>query len=148
MGKILVVYYSTTGRTRRMAELIAEGIRFTEHQVVTKETSEISRASDLEGYDGYIFGTPTFYSNIADPVKALVELARQADLAGKPAGTFGSHGHGGEAPRLLLELLECDLKMRPFDLGPFKLLESVVPTQEGMRGCHDYGMTFAERLGA
>jgi flavodoxin len=146
MGKILIVYYSSTGRTRRMGELIAEGIRFTEHQAVTKETSDIKEAKDLEGYDGYLFGSPTYYSNIAEPVKDFLSLAARADLAGKLAGAFGSHAHGGDAPGLVLEKMQFEFNMRPFDLGPFKLLESEVPTQEGMRACHDYGRTFAERL--
>jgi flavodoxin len=148
MGKILIVYYSSTGRTRRMGELIAEGIRFTEHQAVTKETSDIQGPQDLDGYDGYLFGSPTYYSNIADPVKDFLSVAAGADLAGKLAGAFGSHAHGGDAPGLILEKMESEFNMRPFDLGAFKLLEADVPTQEGMRACHDYGRTFAERLPA
>lgn len=146
MGKVLIVYYSTTGRTRRMAELIAEGIRFTGHEAVVKEVADIGTPADLNGFDGYLFGSPTFYSDIAEPVKSMLVLAGAADLAGKPAGAFGSHAHSGNAPAKLLETMQYDLSMRPFDLGAFKLLEQDVPTQEGLRSCHDYGRTFAERL--
>ena len=146
MGKVLIVYFSNTGRTRRMAELIAEGIRFTEHQAVTKETSDMETADDLAGYDGYIFGSPTHYRDIPGPMKALLSLAAGADLQGKLAGTFGSYTHGGDAPGMILETAESEFKMRPFDLGAFKLLEANVHTQEAMRACHDYGRTFAERL--
>lgn len=131
-----------------MGELIAEGIRFTEHQAFTRETSDIGDVKDLDGYDGYIFGSPTFYSDIAEPMKSLLSMAGKADLAGKLAGAFGSHTHGGDAPGKIFETMEYEFNMRPFDLGPFKLLEADVPTQEGMRACHDYGRTFAERLSA
>lgn len=146
MGKVLIVYFSTTGRTRRMAELIAEGIRFTEHEAVVKEVANIRDPSDLDGFDGYLFGSPTFYSDIAEPMKGLLALAGNADLAGKLAGAFGSHTHSGNAPARLLETMEYDLNMRAFGLGAFKLLEKDVPTQEGLRSCHDYGRTFAETL--
>lgn len=146
MSKVLIVYYSTTGRTRKMADLIAEGIRFSGQQAVVKEITDIGAATDLDGYDGYLFGSPTFYSDIAEPMKNFLSLAAKADLAGKLAGAFGSHTHSGNAPAKLLEAMEYELSMRAFDLGPFKLLEEDVPSQEGLRACHDYGRAFAEKL--
>jgi hypothetical protein len=38
-------------------------------------------------------------------------------------------------------------KMKPCELGSFKLLEDIVETTDGMRSCHDYGKTFGEDLG-
>lgn len=146
MGKVLVVYYSLTGRTQRMAEYIAEGIRFTEHQAVTKKTSEIKTAEDLNGYDGYIFGSPTYHQDMAGPVKTFLFLARDADLKGKLAGAFGSYTHSGDAPGMVFDTMRYVYKMRPFYLGSFNLLEAKVDTQDGMRGCHDYGRTFGEKL--
>ncbi len=146
MGKVLVVYYSLTGRTQQMAEYIAEGVRFTEHQAVTKKTSEIKAAEDLNGYDGYIFGSPTYHQDMAGPVKTFLFLARDADLGGKLAGAFGSYTHSGDAPAMVFDTMRYVYKMRPFYLGSFNLLEAKVGTQEGMRGCHDYGRTFGEKL--
>jgi flavodoxin len=146
MAKVLIVYFSLTGRTQRMAEFIAEGLRFTEHEAVVKKTSEIETAEDLKGYEGYLFGSPTYHQDMAGPVKTFLFLARGADLAGKLAGAFGSYTHSGDAPAMIFDTMRYVFKMRPFSLGPFNLLEAKVGTEDGMRACHDYGRTFGEKL--
>ena len=60
MKKVLVAYVSRTGKTEKMAEFIAEGIRFSGNEAVLKKVSEIKSAKDLAGYDGYAFGCPTY----------------------------------------------------------------------------------------
>ncbi len=146
MGKVLIVYFSLTGRTQKMAEYIAEGVRFAEQEAITKKASDIATVDDMCGYDGYIFGSPTFHRDIAGPMKSLLFLARGADLEGKLAGAFGAYTHSGDAPAMIFDTMEYVYKMRPFDLGSFKLLEANVGTQEGMRACHDYGRAFGEKL--
>ncbi len=146
MGKVLLVYYSLTGRTQRMAEFIAEGVRFAEHQAVVKKTSEVKTVEDLNGYDGYIFGSPTYHQEMAGPVKSFLFVAREGDLKGKLAGAFGSYTHSGDAPGMVLDTMHYVYKMRPFYLGALRLLEAKVETQDGMRACHDYGRVFGEKL--
>ena len=58
MAKVLVVYYSLTGKTQMMAEYLAEGVRFAAHEAAIRKTSEIVTFEDLNGYDGYLFGSP------------------------------------------------------------------------------------------
>jgi flavodoxin len=147
MKKVLIAYVSLTGRTQRMAEYLAEGVRFAGQQAVTKKTSELSTAEDLAGYDGYLFGSPTYHRDMAGPMKNFLFLANQADLAGKLAGAFGSYTHSGDAPAMILDTMEYVFHMEPFHLGALNLKEALVGDQEGMRACHDYGRTFGERLG-
>jgi flavodoxin len=146
MGKVLIVYFSLTGKTQTMAEYIAEGVRFTEHQAITRKTSEIGAPEELNGYEGYIFGSPTYHQEMAGPMKTFLFLASRADLKDKPAGAFGSYTHSGDAPAMVLDTMKYVFKMRPFYLGPFNLLEAKVDTMDGMRACHDYGRTFGEKL--
>jgi flavodoxin len=148
MKKVLIAYVSLTGRTQRMAEYLAEGVRFAGHQAVTKKTSELSTAEEVAGYDGYLFGSPTYHRDMAGPMKNFLFLANQADLAGKLAGAFGSYTHSGDAPAMILDTMEYVFHMEPFNLGALNLKEALVGEQEGMRACHDYGRTFGERLGA
>ena len=147
MKKVLIAYVSLTGRTQRMAEYLAEGVRFAGQQAVTKKTSELSTAEDLAGFDGYLFGSPTYHRDMAGPMKNFLFLANQADLAGKLAGAFGSYTHSGDAPAMILDTMEYVFHMEPFNLGALNLKEALVGDQEGMRACHDYGRTFGERLG-
>lgn len=147
MKKVLIAYVSLTGRTQRMAEYIAEGVRFAGHQAVTKKTSEIKTAEDLAGYDGYIFGSPTYHRDMAGPMKNFLFLAKDAGLEGKLAGAFGSYTHSGDAPAMILDTMEYVFRMEPFNLRSMNLKENLVGMQEGMRACHDYGRTFGEKLG-
>ena len=148
MKKVLVAYFSLTGKTEKMAEYIAEGVRFSGQQAVMKKISDIKTAEALDGYDGYIVGSPTYHRDMAEPMKTFLFLGRKADLGGKMAGTFGSYTHSGDAPRLIFDTLQYVYSMQPFELGSFNLKEALVETKEGMRACQDYGRVFGEKLGS
>ncbi len=147
MKKVLVAYVSLTGRTQRMAEFIAEGVRFAGHEAVVKKTSEMQAVQHLTGYDGYIFGSPTYHRDMAGPMKNFLFMAKQAGLEGKLAGAFGSYTHSGDAPSMIFDTMEHVYRMKPFNLASFNLLEDRVGTDEGMRACHDYGRAFGDKLG-
>jgi flavorubredoxin len=143
----LIAYFSHTGTTEKMAGYIAEGIRMSGQQATLRKLSDIKTVDDLSGFEGYIFGSPTFHRDMANPMKTFLFLAGRANLEGKLAGAFGSYTHSGDAPRLIFETMEYVFKMEMFELGSFNLLEDKVDTAEGMRSCQDYGRVFGERLG-
>lgn len=146
MKKILIVYFGLSGNTEMMAQYIAEGIRFSDNGVVVKKVSDIKGTNDLDGYDGYIFGSPTYHRDMADPMKTFLFLAKKANLKGKLAGAFGSYTHDGNAPSLIFNTMEYVYKIKPFHLTSFNLLEDLGHTSEGMRTCQDYGRVFGEEL--
>ena len=148
MKKVLIAYFSLTGKTEKMAEYIAEGVRFTGCQATVKKISEIPNADTLSGYDGYIFGSPTYHRDMAEPVKTFLFLARKASLSGKLGGAFGSYTHSGDAPALVFDTMHYVYKMQPFELNSFNMKEDLVGTVEGMRSCQDYGKVFGEKLQA
>ena len=147
MKRVLITYFSLTGETEAMAQYIAEGIRIRGQEAVVKKISAIKNADDLAGYDGYIFGSPTYHRDMAEPMKTFLFLVRKAELNGKLGGAFGSYTHDGNAPEMILNTMQYVFKMEPFELGPFNLLESKVTTSEGMHACQDYGRVFGEKLG-
>jgi flavodoxin len=147
LKKILVAYFSLTGKTEKMAEYVAEGIRFAGCQAMGKKISELKKAEEISGYDGYIFGSPTYHRDMAEPMKTFLFLARQANLEGKLAGAFGSYTHSGDAPGVIFDTMQYVYKMQPFDLNSFKLKEDIVETREGMKACQDYGKVFGEKIG-
>jgi flavodoxin len=146
MKKVLIVYYSLNGHTQDMARYVAEGLRIGGQEVALKKSAEIKEASELDGYDGYIFASPTYYLDIGGPMKTFLFLAKQADLAGRLAGAFGSYTHDGSAPKMIFDTMEHVFNMEPFELGPFNLVEAKVATDEGMRACQAYGRAFGEAL--
>ena len=157
MKKVLIAYYSRAGNTEQMAQYIAEGVRFTGNQVVLKKVSDIKKAEDINGYDGYIFGSPTYFLDAPEPIKTFLFLAQKADLKGKLGGAFGSYTHDGNAAGIVFDTMQYVYNMDPFELGAFKLKEHELaifdnksPTleqTEGMRACQQYGKVFAEKLG-
>jgi flavodoxin len=148
MKKVLIAYFSLTGKTEKMAEYMAEGVRFSGNQAEIKKISAIKSIENLSGYDGYIFGSPTYHLDMADPVKPFLFLAAKAGLEGKLAGAFGSYTHTGNAPGIIFDTMQYVYKMSPFELGSFKMLEKDVETRDGLRACQDYGKVFGEKLGS
>jgi flavorubredoxin len=144
--KVLVAYFSLTGKTEIMAQYISEGIRFSGNEAVMKKISELKLAEDLQGYDGYILGSPTYHREMAGPMKTFLFLFRKIEVAGKPAGAFGSYTHDGNAPKDILNTLQYVFKMKPFELNALNMFESVVVTQDGMKACQDYGKIFGNNL--
>ncbi len=148
MKKVLVSYFSRTGKTQQMAEYIAEGVRISGHNVELKKISDIKSEKELTGFDGYVFGAPTYHRAMPGPVETFLFLAQKAPLQGKVGGAFGSYTHSGDAPKMIFDTLEFVYKMKVVDLGSFNLLEHLVETKEGMKACHDYGKAICEKLGA
>ena len=147
MSRALIVYFSLSGNTEKMAQYIAEGVRFSGQEITVWKVSEVKNKDMLDGYDGYIFGSPTYHRDIAEPMKTFLFLAKQANLKGKLAGAFGSYTHSGDAPGIIIETMQYVFSMEPFELGSFNLLERMIDSSEGVKSCQDYGKVFGEKIG-
>jgi len=146
MKKVLVAYYSRTGNTEKMAEYIGEGIRIAENDAELKKISEIKSEKDLEGYDGFIFGCPTYHRDLTAGMKTFLFLAEKANLIGKMGGAFGSYTHSGESANMIYDTMLHVFKMDMVDLGALDLKEQVLETDEGLRACQDYGKAIGQKL--
>ena len=111
MARILVAYYSRTGNTAQMAELVAAAAASVEGAEVTTRSIEALTATDLLGYDGIILGSPVYYGLPAAELKKLIDETVQfhGQLAGKVGGAVASSGGlaGGNETTVLaiLEML-------------------------------------------
>ena len=148
MGKVLITYYSRTGKTEKMAEYIAEGVRFSSNSDDIRKLSDIKNEKELEGYDGYVLGCPTYHRDMTANMKTFLFLVEKAKLNGKVGGAFGSYTHSGDAPKYIFDTMEHVFKMDMTSLGSFNLLEHLVDDTEGMRACQDYGKSISEKLGS
>jgi flavodoxin len=154
MKRVLIAYFSATGTTEKMAEYIAEGIRISGQEAVVRKISDIKAPEDLAGYDGYIFGAPTYSLDVPEPMKRFLLEVEKTGLEGKMGGAFGSYTHevaykhDDYAPAIISNTLRDVCKMKSFELGPLTLTEDIADTGEGMKACHDYGRVFGETLGS
>ncbi len=150
MAKVLVVYFSSSGTTERIADYIAEGVRIAGHEADVRKTSEIANVHNLAGYDAYIFGCPTYHLDMPESFASLIDTARKAGLQGKAGGAFSSRAHpsssGGGAAERVFDIMESTLGMRMTDLGAFDVMADVVSGPEGARAGQEYGKSVARLL--
>ena len=137
MGKILIVYASRSNETKGIADLIAEGIRISGHEVDVKTTNEIKNEEDLKGYDGYAFGSSTYHGEMISSMKQILFIAERAELKDKPGGAFGSYGWSGEAAGRIFDTMEHIYGMKMVSEGPLMLKASWIGG--GVQAAQEYG---------
>ncbi len=106
---LLIVYYSRRGHTERMAASIADGAAATGAAPVLCRAEECS-LEDMAAARGIAVGSPTYFSNMAWPVKKLIDesillYTRGRLLRNRPCGAFTSSGTSADA-RDCLDMLE------------------------------------------
>lgn len=109
--KILVIYYSQTGNTKKMAELITEGVKSEGVDVELKNVEEV-KAKELLDMDGIIIGSPTYYGSMAYQIKQLLDesVAFHGDLEGKVGAAFSSSANiGGGNESTILDIINAML---------------------------------------
>jgi len=144
MAKVLIVYATRTGETQNIAELIGEGIRFSGHEANVISVKEIKNEADLQGYDGYVFGSSTYHGEMLQGMKTFLFLAENANLAGKVGGAFGSFGWSGEANDRIFNTMKHVLKM---DMVGDTLRLKSSSLGGGLTMAQDYGRQLAAKLG-
>jgi flavorubredoxin len=144
MAKALVVYTTRTGETRNIAELIAEGIRFTGAEATVANVTEIKKEADLEGYDAYVFGSATYHGEMMQGMKTMLFLAEKVNLEGKTGGSFGAFGWSGEAPGRIFDTMTNIFKMDMVS-GPLRLKSASLGG--GTQMAQDYGREIGDKLG-
>ncbi len=144
MAKGLIVCATRTGETRRIGELIAEGLRIAGAEAIVKDAKFIKQQSDLEEYDALVFGSATYHGDMMQAMKTLLFVAENADLEGKVGGAFGAFGWSGEAPDRIYDTMENIFKLNMVG-QPLRLKTSALTG--GIQMAQDYGRAIAEKLG-
>jgi NAD(P)H dehydrogenase (quinone) len=109
MVKVLIVYYSRTGNTEKMARHVATGVRKGGAEPIVKRVRD-ARIADLKRVAGVILGSPTYYGTLAAELKKFVDdsVALHGQLAGKVGGAFSSAGGpGGGSETAVLDMLKA-----------------------------------------
>lgn len=130
-ARIAVVYYSSTGNVHRIAQAVADGAADAGAEVRLRRAAELAPAAvidaqtdwrahldatahipeasldDLRWADGYAFGTPTRFGNVAAQLRQFLDTTsgpwQAGELADKPATGFTAsyEEHGGQESTLL-----------------------------------------------
>lgn len=143
MAKALIIYASSTGQTKGIADLIAEGMRIAGLEVDLADAVNVKNVEQFAGYDIYCLGSATYHGEMLQSMKTLLFLANKADLSGKVGGAFGSFGWSGEAPERIFDTMKHVLKM-DMVADPLRLKSAALDGAIPM--AHDYGKQLAAKL--
>ena len=143
MPKALVLYYSRTGNTEKMANAVAEGMRSVNNVGVDVEYRV--NPEDLERYDAVLVGTSTYYHDMPMDMKNLFEetAVKGINLKGKVGAAFGSYGWSGEAPKMVVEIMKLKFGMTVTEPA-LTLLNT--PNESSLNLCRALGKRVAESL--
>jgi flavodoxin short chain len=104
MSKVLIVYWSGSGNTEKISELIERGASEKGASVIRKRVGD-AQVAELAGYDVVAFGSPSMGVEVIEEAemepffKEAIPLIKE-----KKIGIFGSYGWGdGEWLRLWAE---------------------------------------------
>jgi len=125
MENILVLYYSSGGSTKQLAQLIARGVEEQGLEAVIRTVPRVSANNqatedeiptdgdlyatldELSNCTGLAIGSPSRFGNMAAPLKYFIDQTSEhwmtGKLAGKPVSFFSSSSsmHGGQEATLL-----------------------------------------------
>ena len=143
MARVLIAYTSRAGETKKIAERIAEGVRFQGLEAEVVDISQIKKETDLQGYEGYIFGSPTYHGDMLQLMKTFLFLAEKANLEGKAGGSFGAFGWSGEALDRIYGTMKNIFKMNMVG-DPLRLKSSVLGG--GTQMAQEYGRQIGKKI--
>ena len=111
MAKVLVVYFTRTGNTKAMAEIVADAAEREGAEVILKDVEE-TKADELLAYDAIVAGSPTYYGGMAGKLKDFFDssVAHHGKLSGKVGAAFSSSANiGGGNETTVLDILHVML---------------------------------------
>jgi len=111
MAKALVIYYSESGNTKKMAEIFAETLKQEKIDTQIKDISQTG-PQDLLGADGIVIGSPTYYGTMSYQIKKLLDesVKFHGRLDGKIGAAFSSSANiAGGNETTILDILNAML---------------------------------------
>lgn len=152
MLKVLIIYYSRSGNTKNMAELIAEGVKAEKDVEVEVKAVQETRVEELIEADGIVIGSPTYYGTMASEVKKFIDdsVKFHGRLEGKIGGAFSSSANiAGGNETTIMDILKSLLihgmivqgSSKGDHYGPVSIGK---PDQRSRRLCIEYGQRIAK----
>ena len=111
MAKGIVIYYSRSGNTKEMAEIIAKAMNEADLPTECKSVDKV-KAEDLLAFDAIVVGSPTYYGHMAGPLKQLFDdtVTYHGKLDGKVGAAFSSAANiGGGNETTIMGIIEAML---------------------------------------
>jgi NAD(P)H dehydrogenase (quinone) len=111
MPSVLILYYTRTGNTEKMARFVEEGAKAAGAKTTVKAVADTG-IDELEAADAIIIGSPTYYGLPAAEIIQLIDdsVKKHGRLEGKVGGAFSSSANiGGGNETVILSIIQAML---------------------------------------
>jgi len=152
MAKVIVVYESRYGNTKRVAESIIEGIREVGGvEFSLKELKELGDAKRIAEYDVILIGSPNHVGGPTRGIKGFIDKFGELPLTGKKFAVFDTYL--GRDFEKAVKKMEKRIKEKAPDLKQIapglsiKVKGIKGPIEEGeLARCVEFGKNIANKL--
>ena len=142
MPKMAIIYASGMGRTKTMAEAIANGAMTIEGvEVVLKDVYD-ALPEDVKDAGAIVLGGSTYNYKLIKAMDPFLKELAKLDLKGKVGAAFGSYGWSGESVPTLIA------RMKSFGMNVIEPGTTAVqvPKKEDIEKCFKLGRMIATGL--
>ncbi len=111
MATGLVIYYSRSGNTKQMAEIIARSMNSSGLPTECKSVEDVS-VDEITDANAIVAGSPTYYGQPASQIIELFDesVSKHGKLDGKVGGAFSSSANiGGGNETTIMSIIEAML---------------------------------------
>lgn len=143
MVQVLVLYYSRSGKTEKIADAIAKGVSKIEEAETVSKRVDYATGVDLLNCDAVAFGSPNYFSYMAGVMKDYFDraLGIRDKVSGKPAAAFTSGGGDSSTALDSLEKMIDSFKLTKVADG---LISAGDPTWEDLKKAENMGEKLAK----
>ncbi|MFX1257251.1 MAG: flavodoxin family protein [Promethearchaeota archaeon] len=149
MPEVLLIYYTRTGNTERMANIIADAIMDENIDIKCKKV-ENTNLKELLDVEGVVIGSPTYFGCMAAEIKKFIDdsIIYHGRLDGKVGAAFSSSaimGHETTVISILEALLVHGMIIQGDPKGQhFGATTVGKPDKNEFKWCHRFGQRFAK----
>ena len=137
-----IIYASGMGRTKTMAEAIANGAMTIEGVEVVLKDAYDALPEDVKDAGAIVLGGSTYNYKLIKAMDPFLKELAKLDLKGKVGAAFGSYGWSGESVPTLIA------RMKSFGMNVIEPGTTVVqvPKKEDIEKCFKLGRMIATGL--
>lgn len=139
MAKIVIIYASGLGRTKLMAETIAEGVKTVPGIKLILKNAYDFNVNDLVDADVIILGGSTYKGELNKAMLPVLTKMASLDLKDKVGMAFGSYGWSGEGVPTIIKKMK-EMGMNVIEPG---LMVKQEPKKEDLEKCFNMGRAAA-----
>ncbi len=144
LPRMAIIYASGLGRTKQMAEAIAEGAKTIEGVDIILKDAYDATLEDISDADAILLGGSTYNYKLIKAMDPFLKEMEKANLKGKVGVAFGSFGWSGEGVPTLIK------RMQSFGMNVIEPGTTAyqVPNKEDIERCFRLGRAVAQGITA